>query len=460
MLNFLPFLKAKKRIKTIDNGSEVANLLIVSDLHLGEDLSEFGSAGLLKLISALNQKFSEFINYFAENTQAGHPWHLVFNGDAFDFLKISLRATAPTADPEWLYNTAREAQKVNIDETPAKIAEKMNSLCQAYLPLMESLVNFILAGHKITFISGNHDLELYLSDVRLAFKDFLLEKLELRFRAQKENPLSAEERDAFLAAIDFKPWFLAKPGYYHIEHGHMFDNMCSVKEPLLPLARLDPPLIATPIIQRSLPYIADLLPDFSTHGIEGLNITKLLENLTIRERYAVIKALNSAVKDLSALTETETLTQAAAKAREDFIHESPYGQPVLKALSALNQKPFELSVRQTVSNLLEDRNGPRDLRQTAEKIATITGARVVIFGHSHQAEFLTATNTSGHNYTYINSGSWVSREVEQGPKGNGATFAIITPEGSHLYKWLGPDSGENASTKLPYIELEATCALA
>lgn len=76
------------------------------------------------------------------------------------------------------------------------------------------------------------------------------------------------------------------------------------------------------------------------------------------------------------------------------------------------------------------------LRRAAGRIAELTGARYVVFGHSHQPE-LVVLGDGAAPPVYLNAGSWVTREVLRGEAGCGMTYVEITRAGAALKRWRG-----------------------
>src|SRR5579883_1237924 len=66
------------------------NLLIISDLHLGEDLNPSGHSPYLSYIDRLERALCEFLAYYTVEKTDGKPWRLIVNGDMVDFLGIHL----------------------------------------------------------------------------------------------------------------------------------------------------------------------------------------------------------------------------------------------------------------------------------------------------------------------------------------------------------------------------------
>ncbi len=130
--------------------------LIISDLHLADgdaildgfgDYQQSALEGLLNVASGRN-KLGPYGYHEANPFSQADDVELVINGDGFDFL----------ATPA--YETKR------ITNAPIAL-EKLEKIITAHRPFFEALRHFIdRPGRHVTFITGNHDLELCLQDVQ------------------------------------------------------------------------------------------------------------------------------------------------------------------------------------------------------------------------------------------------------------------------------------------------------
>jgi hypothetical protein len=77
------------------------------------------------------------------------------------------------------------------------------------------------------------------------------------------------------------------------------------------------------------------------------------------------------------------------------------------------------------------------LRVAAEKISQVTQVRYVVFGHSHAPEFVVFDGEAPTARCYINTGSWVTREILRGEAGAGMTYAELSRRGARLLRWRG-----------------------
>ena len=95
------------------------NLLIVSDLHLGEGLREAvhkgdpqaaGSADRNEYLERLEREFSDFLIHYTAERINGRPWRLIINGDMVDFMSVLLLPgkSRDLAPPEELVAAVRQ----------------------------------------------------------------------------------------------------------------------------------------------------------------------------------------------------------------------------------------------------------------------------------------------------------------------------------------------------------------
>ncbi len=162
--------------------------LIISDLHLADGTSIldcFGSrqqAALEGLLTAATSSDSQLGQ--SENVE------LIINGDCFDFL-----VTTP-------YNSNKTIEV-------AVSVQKIDRIIAAHRPFFSTLRGFIAhPGRRITFITGNHDLELCFAEVRQRITTAITEN----------NQVSEDERVFFCPTRYYRPL-----PTIHIEHGNNYD---------------------------------------------------------------------------------------------------------------------------------------------------------------------------------------------------------------------------------------------
>src|SRR5437870_2975237 len=70
-------------------GDPQPNILVISDLHLGEDVRPH-SMGYLRRIIRLERELENFLAHYTRSYHDGRPWRLIINGDMVDFMSICL----------------------------------------------------------------------------------------------------------------------------------------------------------------------------------------------------------------------------------------------------------------------------------------------------------------------------------------------------------------------------------
>lgn len=381
-------------------------LLIASDVHLQPLGSERSARRLAQLV-------------------ANHPGHeLVLAGDVFN-----LSVDRPSRDP----------------------GESARATLHSYPELVAALRQHLSAGHAVTFVAGNHDAGILTHGTR----ERLLE-------------LCGLGGDARLA---IEPWFIRRGGV-HIEHGHAHDPDNAPAHPLAVWSPESEPL-GIALTRRFLsPHDAFAFAHaHHTTPLEGLKRTfttfgarapwmvahyfamsgRLTAEAAVPERLAAEKARGAAA--LKAFAERNGLAPEMVQAlfdalprptHEDFEHtffrlyfdrvlatagvatgglRLLFGGPVgiLGGAIALSSALYlRRSVKQGV-----DRYSSLPVKRLyagAELVRRLTGAELVVFGHTHcedEAEgyknsaSFSYTQRTGSPYLFIDrNGAAERREIQ------------------------------------------------
>lgn len=475
------------------------NLLVISDVHLGEDILIDGPEHLSDYIRALNRGLAEFVAAHRAVVVDGRPWHLVINGDLFDFVKVSLRPEPQEAYERWGRLDLRGLDTKVIPNTAQAVVWKLERIVEVHRPLFKELALFLLDGNRITILEGNHDAEFYFPEVRQTLRDTLARIAEQQHaREKRDTPFDAA---SLAERVQFRIWFEALSGRYHIEHGHQYDEYCSFEYQLAPYDKEGADTLATPFSHRPMPYFAELLGDFSTHGMEDRGaFWRIIRHVLLlgpRVIWGATKAYFvtsfEMVRRSGKRRRAEVLDLQARHTRrlEGMAGEAPYGYRTLERLDRLRATPAEFSLVKMVRVSYLDRfllgaatalamlpafflsfmdaaaylvlvlglgsvgqwilartrvtDLPETLRRAAAGIAEVTGVRYVVLGHSHHPELVNlreryGVGRFGENAFYLNTGSWVTREILLGEKGKGMTYVEITSRGAALKRWVGEES--------------------
>lgn len=502
------------------------SVLVISDIHLGEDVLNEGPEHLSGYIRILNRELTDFVRSHAQMDDGDRRWHLVINGDMFDFVKVSIRPGEEDEQVsfEHLDELEDHDSLAGLPNTPEVVVWKLGRILEIHRPLFVAMAEFLFAGNRISIIEGNHDAEFYFPEVQASLRDFVID--EAKKMARKKGVSEKEEAEVLEELgrrLIFSPWFTASSGRFHIEHGHQHDALCSFEYNLIPLnakpkkkrkgeqtaeekaqAREEAmdALVATPMSHQIMPYFAEYLGDFSTHGVDTWTFRQWFSfvfNLGPRVLVSVTFVYFRAMWVL--LRRAGSGRERSLRHHEQAYNErllglsqiSPYGAQTLHGLAGLRAKPAEYSLFRMVNLFYVDQlilgigsavgiagaitwgvlrdfsmgfgtaaliggvwtlgvyvltklRGTKKLEETlrraAAKIADTTGARYVVFGHSHHPELIDLSRRYGvgrfgERAYYINSGSWVTREILRGESGSGMTYVRITPQGAALLRWIG-----------------------
>jgi UDP-2,3-diacylglucosamine pyrophosphatase LpxH len=226
--------------------AETANLLVVSDLHFGEELLPGAAEERCEAVSLGAAAFCAFLRYQAVRRIGGRPWRLVIAGDLFDFMSVVIPGSAalPAKTPDERRHGLNRGARAGV--------ARLEAICAVHRPLLETLVKFASVGHQIDIVVGNHDVELLEPDVA----------------AELHRQLAAAGADdAARSRIQIVPWFVYVPGVAWIEHGHVYDEGCSFEFNLAPCDPKEDRLIHN-ADYAAIRYLAMASPELDPHGIE------------------------------------------------------------------------------------------------------------------------------------------------------------------------------------------------
>lgn len=223
------------------------NLLVVSDLHLGEGWRTAEGRYAPREDFVHNGGFFVFLRYHEALKSAprygGRPWTLIFNGDTFDFVQIT--SLPPEGDEleaicgvrryrDLPYNTRR----FGLGASRKASLWKLRRIAEGHTSFFAALGWFIQQGNRILFIYGNHDLELSWPDVQHALHEAIC--TAYADYSEGHGPLPPLDPARVRDAVTFEPWF-----YYdatralYIEHGQQYEPSNHIPDlfnPVLPHA--------------------------------------------------------------------------------------------------------------------------------------------------------------------------------------------------------------------------------
>lgn len=186
---------------------------VISDLHLCEEEPVHPKYPLWKKYKTrqffFDHEFRNFLDHLHERAQ-GDSVELVLNGDIFDFDSV----TSIPADPPFHVSRREELRGLLPQEEKSEF--KIEKILSDHKEWVNSLRTFINRGHRVIFVIGNHDVELYFPKVQAKILEML----------------SVEPNR--LQHVRFCEWFYISNGDTLIEHGHQYDPYCVSPDPVNP----------------------------------------------------------------------------------------------------------------------------------------------------------------------------------------------------------------------------------
>lgn len=240
------------------------NILVISDLHLGEDLNPAASVTATRDLAVAERQLVEFLRHYTRKRRDGLPWRLVINGDMVDFMMVRVleserRIPGPDGDAQ-----GREERELGLGRREAVALERMRTVVNRHTGFFAALARFLARGNRVEIIAGNHDIEFHWESIQREFAQAVAIAWE-RVAGPRLEQVGGE---VVARRIGFHPWFYYEPGVAWIEHGHQYDECCSFEFGLCPV---DPRRneIVTNVDYAGLHYIAGYVEEMDAHGAEA-----------------------------------------------------------------------------------------------------------------------------------------------------------------------------------------------
>ncbi len=439
---------------------------IVSDLHLTdvEDHAD-GWKAYKSSRFVIDRPFAERLQAFQTDAPLGAELTLVLNGDIVDFDLVS---AVPDPAPWKLTFVER---RYNLDADEDRSVWKLERILAHHPEFLQALGAFLAAGHRVVWVLGNHDREFHFPRVQQALREALRRALPPAGAAPAgaAPPAAVPPLDAQLT---FEPWFFAVPGEIYVEHGQQYDHYSSFRHVLVPTMQFrGREQIAVPMGNISNRYLLSRIGYFNPHASDYiLNVFRYLAHwlryyaftrrslignwllgslasvwrvvqtrrLTLRRppAEAALMAAQATrmhlpldtVQALAKLRETPIATRMFRILREFWIDRVIVALLLTGGTVALALVPIPLWIQLMVPltafpllyfiyEAIVAGEGifvtERRLPEAARRVAALTGARVVAFGHAHVPRLLPLAA----GVTYVDTGTWAP--VTTGPKGQG-----------------------------------------
>jgi UDP-2,3-diacylglucosamine pyrophosphatase LpxH len=376
--------------------------IVLSDFHLGAGRKDEGNA--LEDFAS-DQEFADFVDQvIAESDRDGVDVEMVFNGDMFEMFQLP---HVDSFDPTVLYRS-KECYSSSEPDSVRKTV-----LAIAGHPLFfAALRQFIQPGpsrRSVTFVKGNHDIQLHWSAVQTLIR-------RTAGAAGKRTPL-----------MGFAARCISREGIY-IEHGNQYslflDRVPDMDEPFDPER---PGYLTWP---PGAKFVMDVFNDWERqrYWLDGVKpLTSLIWYTLAYDTRFALWAIPKLLRSLPSLVlgvgpdredaraelarELEGADQVAwsAQYRSDPDFRAQFNAGLAHVLAPSTEE--SLTADQSASALVADPvtmgDWVRDqvhtsLYEAAERCAAESGAKVVVFGHTHEPGIEALPGGA----TYINTGTW------------------------------------------------------
>jgi UDP-2,3-diacylglucosamine pyrophosphatase LpxH len=336
------------------NSTAHESLLILSDVHLGNDLNDLTPAGVRR--SALvDADLANLLAHYRHSPCAGKRWRLVIAGDFIDFVGMSILPR----EGQLLEGASDEEREHGLGNSADHASLKLSAVAARHRVVFEALADFVAAGHGLTIVHGNHDVEFHWDAVKDQLRDLLVD-----IASQRQSWTKAETARLFASRVEFAPWFYYVGGVAYVEHGHQYDTLCSTEHVMAPLSPADPRRIARSFSDVLLRWVVRPTRGIPEYGHERMGVFDYVwlgvglgaggvVRLLMRFTAAVVELFRLRRAHLSAAT--QALREEHERRMAALALRTRVGIERLRALAALQVPPVTLSVPKILASVLLDR---------------------------------------------------------------------------------------------------------
>jgi len=351
------------------------SLLILSDVHLGNDLNDLAPSGE-KRSARVDADLVSLLVHYRQAPCGGRRWRLVIAGDFIDFVGMAIHAHSgeigrEPSDEERAHGLGNAADHGRL---------KLRAVAARHRAVFEALADFVAEGHAVTLVHGNHDVEFHWDAVQQELRALLVE-LAGRVRGPGEGARRAD----MASRIEFAPWFYYVGGVAYVEHGHQYDTLCSTEHVMAPICPMDRRGTVRSFSDVLLRWVVRPTRGVPEYGHERMG---LIDYVLLAARLGVVGLVRLGMRFAAAVIELfrlrrAYLTQAAQSLREE--HErrmaalavaTRVGMERLRALAALQVPPVTRSIPKILASVLLD-------RLAVGLVATAAIAALVWTGRDH-----------------------------------------------------------------------------
>jgi UDP-2,3-diacylglucosamine pyrophosphatase LpxH len=226
------------------------HIIAISDIHLSQ--LEHGTGLWMRYRQAPYIPDKELVAMLTalRERMRGEELELILNGDIFDF------------DAPW-----NEGLKIHLPKsrrTSTIALPVMEGILRDHSEFATALGGLLADGHTLVFVSGNHDVEMTMDEVRHIIREALCNAAIASGAASSRNEIGAH--------VLFRAWFhLTRDGAL-FEHGHQYDETNCYRTIMLPYDK-NGANIAPTLGSLSSRYFSARLGYFNPHVDESFMLS-------------------------------------------------------------------------------------------------------------------------------------------------------------------------------------------
>jgi UDP-2,3-diacylglucosamine pyrophosphatase LpxH len=332
------------------------SLLILSDIHLGNDLNDL-TPDRERRSTLVDADLTNLLAYYRDKPCTGRRWRLVIAGDFIDFIGMTILPRDGVLDTE----PSEEERAHGLGSAADHARLKLRAVAARHPEVLQAVADFVAAGHALTIVHGNHDVEFHWDVVKNELRSLLV---DLAGGSCVESGSAERAAGDVASRIDFAPWFYYVGGVAYVEHGHQYDTLCSTQNVIMPVSPLDPRRIARSFSDVLLRWVVRPTRGMPEYGHERMGV---LDYVAFAARLGAGGLVRLGLRFCSAVVELFRLRRAyVAGATHPWREEQErrmravavatrVGIEKLRALAALQVPPVTQSIPKIMASVLLDR---------------------------------------------------------------------------------------------------------
>src|SRR5581483_10488060 len=127
------------------------SLLILSDVHLGNDLNDLANSGE-KRSEQVDVDLVSLLGHYRRTPPSGARWRLVIAGDFIDFIGMTILPSDRVGQLDT--EPSDEEREHGLGNASDHVRLKLRAVAARHRRVFEALAEFVEAGHALTIVHG------------------------------------------------------------------------------------------------------------------------------------------------------------------------------------------------------------------------------------------------------------------------------------------------------------------